>query len=71
MLIHKDITMVISTGNLSNQRMKQILGLFDEQYTTYEVLILIRIIYFLCFNVIGSVALVFAVDKTKERLHKA
>ena len=41
--------------------------MFPASYATFEVIILIRIFYFLCFNVISAISITFVLDETKER----
>ena len=50
----------------SNPNIQQLLSFFPKNYATFEVVILIRIFYFLCFNIISSASLVYVVDEAKE-----
>ena len=69
-LIGQDISALIKDGMQSNPNIQQILSFFPKSYATFEVVILIRIFYFLCFNIISSASLVYVVDEAKARTQK-
>ena len=70
-LIGQDISALIKDGMQSNPNIQQLLSFFPKNYATFEVVILIRIFYFLCFNIISSASLVYVVDEAKARSAKA
>ena len=54
-----------------DQSVQQILEFFPASYTTFEVVTILRIFYFLCSNIISSTSFVFAVDEAEIRVKKA
>jgi hypothetical protein len=44
------------------------LQLFNPSYCAFEVIILMRIAFFLCFNVISGYCLCFEIDEQKYKL---
>ena len=67
-LIGQDISALIKDGMKSDPNIQRLLSLFPKTYATFEVIILLRIFYFLCFNMISSFSLVYVVDEAKERI---
>jgi len=47
---------------------QRILSLFPQSYCTFEVIILARIVYFLCFNLICSGSLTYVLNDENERV---
>ena len=54
-------------GKKSDPSIQALLGLFPRHYATFEVIMLIRIFYFLCFNIISAISITYVVDDVKER----
>ena len=67
-LIGQDISALIKEGMKSDPNIQRLLSFFPKTYATFEVIILLRIFYFLCFNVISSFSLVYIIDEAKERI---
>ena len=67
-LIGQDISALIKEGMKSDLNIQRLLSFFPKTYATFEVIILLRIFYFLCFNVISSFSLVYIIDEAKERI---
>ena len=55
-------------GKKSDPNIQMVLSFFPASYATFEVIILIRIFYFLCFNIICAISITFVFDETKERV---
>ena len=55
-------------GKVSDPNIQMILSLFPSHYATFEVIILIRLFYFLCFNIICSISITFVIDEARERV---
>ena len=67
-LIQQDLTAFIMEGKKSDPNIQMVLSFFPASYATFEVIILIRIFYFLCFNVICAISITYVIDETKERV---
>ena len=67
-LIGQDISALIKEGMKSDPNIQRLLSFFPKTYATFEVIILLRIFYFLCFNIISSFSLVYVIDEAKERI---
>ena len=55
-LILQDVSAFIKEGQKSDPSVQRMLSLFPQSYCTFEVIMLARIVYFLLFNIICSVA---------------
>ena len=69
-LIGQDISALIKEGMKSDPNIQRLLSFFPKTYATFEVIVLLRIFYFLCFNIICSISLVYVIDEAKERVNK-
>lgn len=72
-MILQDISAFIKEGQKSDPSIQRILSFFPQNYCTFEVIVLSRIVFFLLYNIICSVSLTYVLndDKERERLSKA
>lgn len=69
--ILQDVQARILEGTKADQRIATLLSLFPPNYCAFEVIVLLRIAFFCCFNIVNGYSTVFVVDDTKLRLYKA
>jgi len=67
-MIHQDLTAIIQEGKKSDPSIQMVLSLFPRNYATFEVITLIRIFYFLCFNIICAISLTYVQDESRMRV---
>lgn len=47
------------------------MGYFSPHYCAFEVIMLLRMLFFCAFNVINTYSIIFVIDDTKLRMYKA
>jgi len=55
-------------GQKSDPKIETLLSYFPPTYCVFEVITSMRIVYFICFNVICSFSLIFIVDDAKQKV---
>lgn len=66
-LIGQDLSALVKEGMKSDPNIQRLLSFFPKTYATFEVIVLLRIFYFLCFNIISTISLIYISDDGKER----
>ncbi len=61
----------IQYGQKPDPAIQAIINFFPPSYTTFEVLIMLRLVFFLVFSVINAFSLTFNQDDAKERASKS
>ena len=55
-------------GKNTDPRVATLLGFFPPSYCAFEIIVVLRTFFFLCFNVINAYSLCFVVDDTKAKV---
>jgi|LauGreDrversion4_2_1035121.scaffolds.fasta_scaffold683997_2 hypothetical protein len=67
----QDLKSQISEGQAPNERIATLINFFPKSYCAFEVIVILRILFFLCFNIVNSYSICFIVDDTKAKLYLA
>jgi hypothetical protein len=62
-------SMQIKEGKSPDAAVQTLLSLFPTFYSTFEVIVLLRIFFFAVFSIINSVSLIFGIDEAREKAY--
>lgn len=69
-MVLQDISAFIKEGQKPDPSIQRMISFFPQSYTTFEIIILARIIYFLLFNIINAISITYVLNEDKERTIK-